>query len=164
PCRSNHLHVSRSVSLAPVLAATARPVGHAPLGEGAAQSLTIHPGEHQHLAAAVFLNDRGHEPVAVEAHEIEAFFDAVHRTSTPSSRMARLTSSMRICPEWNTVAARMASAPARTAGAKWLTSPAPPDAITGTLESSRIAEISSRSKPCLVPSASIEFTRSSPAP
>ena len=42
--------------------------------------------------------------------------------------------------------------------------PAPPEAITGTRTSSRTARIRGRSKPSLVPSASIEFSRISPAP
>jgi hypothetical protein len=42
--------------------------------------------------------------------------------------------------------------------------PAPPLAITGTVTAARTARISSRSKPAVVPSASIEFSRISPAP
>jgi hypothetical protein len=42
--------------------------------------------------------------------------------------------------------------------------PAPPLAMTGTVTAARTARISSRSKPTVVPSASIEFSRISPAP
>ncbi len=71
---------------------------------------------------------------------------------------------MRSVPKWNTLAARTASAPASTAGAKCASVPAPPLAITGTVTAARTARISSRSKPAVVPSASIEFSRISPAP
>jgi hypothetical protein len=71
---------------------------------------------------------------------------------------------MRNCPKWNTVAARTASAPARTAGRKCPTSPAPPDAITGTSTRARTAAIMGRSNPARVPSASIELSRISPTP
>ena len=71
---------------------------------------------------------------------------------------------MRSVPKWNTLAARTASAPASTAGAKCASVPAPPLAITGTVTAARTARISSRSKPVVVPSASIEFSRISPAP
>jgi hypothetical protein len=71
---------------------------------------------------------------------------------------------MRSMPKWNTLAASTASAPASTAGAKCASAPAPPLAITGTLTAARTARISSRSKPAVVPSASMEFSRISPAP
>jgi hypothetical protein len=71
---------------------------------------------------------------------------------------------MRRVPKWKTLAARTASAPASTAGPKCARSPAPPLAITGTATTARTALISSRSKPVVVPSASIEFSRISPAP
>ena len=67
-------------------------------------------------------------------------------------------------PKWNTLAASTASAPASTAGAKCASVPAPPLAMTGTVTAARTARISSRSKPAVVPSASIEFSRISPAP
>ena len=71
---------------------------------------------------------------------------------------------MRSVPKWNTLAASTASAPASTAGAKCASVPAPPLAMTGTVTAARTARISSRSKPAVVPSASIEFSRISPAP
>ena len=42
--------------------------------------------------------------------------------------------------------------------------PAPPDAITGTDTALHTASSISRSKPCLTPSVSMEFTTTSPAP
>jgi hypothetical protein len=71
---------------------------------------------------------------------------------------------MRSVPKWKTLAASTASAPAATAGAKWASVPAPPLAMTGTVTAARTSRISSRSKPASVPSASIEFSRISPAP
>ena len=58
---------------------------------------------------------------------------------------------MRSVPKWNTLAARTASAPASTAGAKCASVPAPPLAITGTVATARTARISSKSKPMVVP-------------
>ena len=54
--------------------------------------------------------------------------------------------------------------PARTAGAKCSTAPAPPLAITGTSTAARTAAIILRSNPARVPSASIELSRISPTP
>ena len=82
----------------------------------------------------------------------------------PAPRRAVLTCPMRSVPKWNTLAASTASAPASTAGAKCASAPAPPLAMTGTVTTARTAWISSRSKPMVVPSASIEFSRISPAP
>ena len=45
-----------------------------------------------------------------------------------------------------------------------LSVPTPPLAITGTGTASATALVSSRSKPCFVPSRSIEVSRISPAP
>src|SRR5215218_1911725 len=178
--RGSHvLHVPRGVALAPVLLAGSRPEGHAPFGEGAAHGLAVHPAEHQQLARVPLLDDGGHQPVGVECGAVErrpsgspgllvAFELLVallaHRTILPSAASAALTSPIVTSPLWNTDAASTASAPASIAGAKSPTPPAPPDAITGTLESSCMSAVSSRSKPCFVPSASMEFTSSSPAP
>ena len=85
-------------------------------------------------------------------------------TGCPAARRASFTSAMRSSPKWNTLAASTASAPASTAGGKWASSPAPPLAMTGTVTAARTARISSRSNPALVPSASIELSRISPAP
>ena len=82
----------------------------------------------------------------------------------PGARSASLTSPIRSWPKWNTLAASTASAPAPTAGAKWASSPAPPLAMMGTSTTARTARMSSRSKPALVPSASMELSRISPTP
>src|SRR5690606_31645859 len=87
-----------------------------------------------------------------------------HRTVMPSAAIAAFASPIVISWKWNTLAASTASAPAWTAGAKCSGRPAPPEAISGRLVASRARVISSRSKPSLVPSASIEFSRISPAP
>ena len=62
------------------------------------------------------------------------------------------------------MAASTASAPVATAGGKCSTRPAPPEAINGTGTAARTAAIISRSKPPVVPSASIELSRISPTP
>ena len=43
----------------------ARPVGRPAGGERAVQRLVVHPGQHEHLAGVVLLDDGGHEPVGV---------------------------------------------------------------------------------------------------
>ena len=50
------------------------------------------------------------------------------------------------------------------AGGKSAACPAPPEAITGTSTAARTAAIISRSKPVVIPSASIEFSKISPTP
>jgi hypothetical protein len=45
-----------------------------------------------------------------------------------------------------------------------LSVPTPPDAMTGTGTASAMARVSAMSKPCLVPSRSMEVSRISPAP
>src|SRR5690606_31447857 len=135
----------------------------AALGERAAQCLGVHVAEHEHLTRVVLLDDGGQQPVVIELRDRDRLVD-VHRTSIPASVSACFTSPIVSSPLWNTDAASTASAPASTAGAKSRAAPAPPEAMTGTLESSRIARTSSRSKPSFVPSASIELTSNSPAP
>src|SRR5580704_9913849 len=71
---------------------------------------------------------------------------------------------MRRVPKWKTLAASTASAPASIAGGKWARVPAPPLAMTGTLTAARTRAMSSVSNPAVVPSASIELSRISPAP
>src|SRR5690606_26574781 len=51
------LSMAGRVALAPVLSAGAGPEGHAAAGEGATQRLVVHPGEHEHLAGVVLLDD-----------------------------------------------------------------------------------------------------------
>ena len=114
------------------------------------------------IVPAALHNDAGIVGAAMAAGRESAPGD--YRTGWPAPRSAFLTAAMRSVPKWNTLAARTASAPASTAGAKCASVPAPPLAITGTVTAARTARISSRSKPAVVPSASIEFSRISPAP
>src|SRR5690606_10678701 len=86
------------------------------------------------------------------------------RTSTPAARIASFTWPTVRAPKWNTLAASTASAPARAAATKCSGVPAPPLATSGTRTSARTAVSISRSKPAVVPSASIELSRISPAP
>ena len=58
--------------------------------------------------------------------------DRRQRTVTPASRIAALTWLTVRSPKWKTLAARTASAPAATAGAKSSAFPAPPLATIGT--------------------------------
>src|SRR6266404_5438109 len=68
-------------------------------------------------------------------------------------------------PKWKIDAASTAVAcPWRMPSTRWSRLPTPPDAMTGTGTLSAIARVSGRSKPCLVPSRSIEVSRISPAP
>src|SRR5690606_674671 len=117
---------------------------HTTLGEGATQGLGIHVPEHEHLARVVLLDDGRQQPVRIELREQDRLL-GVHRTSIPAPVSACLTSPMVSSPLWKTDAASTASAPASTAGAKSRAAPAPPEAMTGTLESSRMARTSSRS-------------------
>src|SRR5690242_4598486 len=158
------LDVAGRVALHPVLPPRPGPVRGAAGGEGAVQRLVVHPRDHQHLAGAALLGDRAHEAVGVALEPRGDGRIEGHLTSTSAARRLALTSAIRKCPKWNTVAARTASAPAATAGAKSSTRPAPPDAITGTSTAARTAAIMHRSKPSRVPSASIELSRISPTP
>src|SRR5260221_573995 len=68
-------------------------------------------------------------------------------------------------PKWKIDAASTAVAwPWRMPSTRWSRLPTPPDAITGTGTLSAIACVSGRSKPCLVPSRSLEVSKISPAP
>src|SRR5581483_5127659 len=60
------LPVARGLALAPVLLAGTAPEPAPPGGKRAAQRLVVHPAEHQHLAAALLLDDRRHQAVGVE--------------------------------------------------------------------------------------------------
>src|SRR4051794_28069138 len=57
------------LSLPPVLLAAARPVGGPAGAEGAVQRLVVHPGDHQHLAGVVLLDDGGDEPRGIAAQQ-----------------------------------------------------------------------------------------------
>src|SRR5680860_985920 len=79
--------------------------------------------------------------------------------------MARLTWLMRNSPKWKIDAASTAAAP--PSAMPWTMCsrvPAPPEAMTGTLTASQTARSSSRSKPTLEPSRSMEVSSTSPAP
>src|SRR3954447_8875689 len=65
PDVADPLAVAGGLALHPVLAPAARPVGGPARGEGAAQRLVVHPGQHQHLSGVVLLDDGGHEPGGV---------------------------------------------------------------------------------------------------
>src|SRR6202042_2774406 len=191
--RLHPLGVARGLTLDPVLLPAARPVGAPARVQRAMQRLIVHPGQHQHLAGVVLLGDSRYQPVGTalqprgdlrvepglaspdpgglvaRAHVPSLTcrgrrLTAGQRTAWPAARSDSFTSPILISPKWNTLAASTASAPAVTAGAKSPARPAPPLAITGTSTTSRTASISSRSNPPRVPSASIEFSRISPAP
>src|SRR5699024_35938 len=140
-------------------------------GQRAGERRIVHPGHHQHRPGRPVLGDRADQAVGVAFEpgrdvRVEGVHIGLgaHRTSIPSAAMASLTSAMVISPKWNPLAASTASAPAVTAGAKCSGAPAPPEAMIGTVTAARTAAISSRSKPALVPSPSIELSRISPAP
>src|SRR4051812_34975049 len=159
------LGVTRGLALHPEPAPAAGEVRRAPGGQGEVQCLVVHPGHHENLAGPLALRHRAHQPVGVALESLgDRGVQGRHRTSTPAARRASLTSPMRSCPKWNTLAASTASAPASTAGGKCSTAPAPPLAMSGTSTAARTSLISSRSKPAFVPSASIEFSRISPTP
>src|SRR6266568_2956966 len=180
--RPHELDMTRGLALDPVLPPAAGPVGAAAGRQRAPQRLVVHPAEHQHLAGVELLRDRREQPGRVplqpgrdprvkvpfrrHARESPTFActGPAMRTGHPAALSASLTSPIRSSPKWNRLAASTASAPARTAGAKSAACPAPPLAITGTSTTARTAVISGRSNPALVPSASIEFSRISPAP
>ncbi len=62
------LAVARGLALAPVLLAAPAPVPHASGLERAAQRGLVHPGEHEHLAGALLLDDRADQAVGVVVH------------------------------------------------------------------------------------------------
>ena len=89
---------------------------------------------------------------------------AAQRTGWPCARSAALTSPIVSSPKWKTLAASTASAPASTAGAKSLERAGAAAGDQRHADPARTPRISARSKPSRVPSASIEFSRISPAP
>src|SRR5918997_2885137 len=62
PDVADPLAVAGGLALHPVLAPAARPVGGPAGGEGAAQRLVVHPGDHEHLTGVVLLDDGGDQP------------------------------------------------------------------------------------------------------
>src|SRR5262245_17351249 len=181
--RSDLLEVPGSLAFDPVLLPAARPVCAAAGGERAMQRLIVHPPQHQHFTGVVLLCDGREqagrvalqprrdpriECAALLGHGCDSLSSArmaaASLTGYPAARSACFTVAIRSSPKWNRLAASTASAPDRMAGAKSLAWPAPPLAIIGTSTAARTASISDRSKPALVPSASIELSRISPAP
>src|SRR5690606_3656887 len=87
------------------------------------------------------------------------------RTAMPFRARCAFASPMVKVPKWKMEAARTADAcPCFTPSTRWSSVPTPPEAMTGTCTASAMVRVSSRSKPDLVPSRSIEVTNSSPAP
>jgi hypothetical protein len=64
--RADVLDVAGGVALAPVLAAGTAPEPGAAGGEGAPDGLGVHPGDHEHGAVAVVLDDGGEQAGVVE--------------------------------------------------------------------------------------------------
>src|SRR5262245_28930777 len=71
PCVTHVLAIARRLALAPVLLTAPAPEPGAAGCQRAFERLAIHPADHQHLACALFLHDRGDEAVGVEAHGVE---------------------------------------------------------------------------------------------
>jgi hypothetical protein len=85
------LHVAGLLALVPQALAAAAPVDRlAALGRGG-QGLAVHPGEHQHVAAAPFLRDDGHQAVAVPL-DLSSQSMRQSSGSRPGSRARRQTS------------------------------------------------------------------------
>src|SRR5277367_1562323 len=164
PYRMHPLGVAGGGAFDPLFAAGPREIGALAGLQRARQRLVVHPRDHQHVAAAALLHDRGEQAVGVAFESRRDIGIERHRTVIPSAAMACFTCPMVSCRKWNTLAANTASAPATTAGAKWSAEPAPPLAITGTVTADRTARSIGRSNPARVPSASMELSRISPTP
>src|SRR5262249_39628324 len=110
------LEMPRLLAFAPQLAARAREIDGLARARRLLQRFAVHPGEHQHLAAAAVLGNRWNEALGVEAHLVEP---AHCRTSTPRRPMSALASPTVYSPKWKMLAASTASArPCRTPSAK----------------------------------------------
>src|SRR5215218_4335352 len=162
--RVHVLRVTGRLALDPVFAARTREVGALAGFQRAGQRDVVHPRDHQHQPRAAFLRHRHEQPVGVALEPRRNIGIQAHRTTIPSAAIAAFTSPMVSSRKWNTLAARTASAPATTAGAKCSLAPAPPLAITGMDTAPRTARSIFRSNPALVPSKSIELSRISPTP
>ena len=89
----------------------------------------------------------------------------VSLTAIPLLLRNRFTSPTVYSPKWKMLAARTASAfPSRRTSAMCSRLPAPPLATTGTPTASLMRRVMTRSKPALVPSASMLLRTISPAP
>src|SRR3569833_2901764 len=87
------------------------------------------------------------------------------RIGSPARAMCSLACRMVNSPKWKIEAASTAVAcPSRIPSTRWSRLPTPPAAITGTGTLSALARVHGRSKPCRVPSRSIDVSRISPAP
>src|SRR5690606_23936998 len=132
--------VSRRFTLRPQTILAAAEERDASLRERRAQRFAIHVAEHQHRAAAGVLDDRGQQPVAFVPREGIDLFEFHGRISIEVWRKYALRSGMCSVPVWNTLAA---SAPSTfvfaNTSAKCSRAPAPPDAISGTLQTRRTA-------------------------
>src|SRR5271157_1003590 len=164
PHRVDVLGMSRRRTLDPLLPPRARVIRRLPCLQRAGQRVVVHPRHHEHFSGAALLGDRRDQPAGVALEPRRDRGVQRHRTTIPSAAIAALTSLILSSRKWNTLAASTASAPATTAGAKCSTVPAPPLAMTGTVTAARTALSIGRSKPALVPSKSIEFSRISPTP
>ena len=91
PDVAHPLPVARRLALHPVLAPAARPVGGPAGGQGAVQRLVVHPGEHQHLAGVVLLDDGGDQAggVAAQQRGDRGVEGRDRRTCRPVSRTRR---------------------------------------------------------------------------
>src|SRR6202022_2845717 len=109
------------------------------------------------------LTPRG-RPQSIGRRSYAAFSSSVTKSRQGSSRIGSPTrtiwsfaSRMVNSPKWKIDAASTAVAwPSRMPSTKWSRLPTPPDAMTGTGTLSAMARVSGRSKPCRVPSRSIE--------
>src|SRR3984957_9929354 len=99
------------------------------------------------------------------SHQVDRRNQHGHLTGTFAACSSRFRCSMLSMWKWKMEAARAASAcPSRKTSTKWLTEPAPPEAMTGIETACATARTNSQSKPARVPSWSIEVSKISPAP
>src|SRR5690348_6433369 len=123
----------------PLLAATEK---HGALAlQRLLERLTIHVRHHEYGAGVGVLHDGRDEAVAfleIDARDIQGC--AHSRISMPDAASVVLRSGIAMAPEWNTLAASAASTDAfsKTSTKCW-GAPAPPDATSGTSQTSRTA-------------------------
>src|SRR5690554_1750582 len=154
--------VARRGALFPQLLAGPRPERHPPALFRGFVCRRVHPPQHQHQGGLGVLDDGGHEAVFAPVGLPHC---ATSRTGIPAPAIAAFTSAIVISRRWKMEAASTAEAPpTATASTQCWALPAPPEAMTGMSTASDTARVSSRSKPSLVPSRSIEVRRISPAP
>src|SRR5512139_2570358 len=163
PDFSDVLHVAGLLALAPQFVARARKVNAAQRARSFFQRLAVHPRHHEDFPGGGILRDRRHQALGVPFDGIEPV--AHRRTSIPCCFMYFFASSIPYSPKWKMLAASTASArPSFTPSTRCCRLPTPPLAMMGMSTASEMARVSSRSKPLLVPSRSIEVSSSSPAP